>query len=123
MLGSSSVPLRCQEYEPSLSFSGFLRKAVPKPLGVPIGVVSGVEKRPGSLRAGERCNGGGFSRESSFAFGFVDYLGRRRKNGEISVVECAKRARRKSPRTRRGWRRRDGEGQTIKGLGDGALPM
>ena len=36
------------------------------PLGVPIGVVSAVDERSRSLTAGEKCKGGGVSRESSF---------------------------------------------------------
>lgn len=52
----------------SFSFSPFRGKAVPvpKPLGVPIGVVSAVDERSWSLTAGEKCKGGGVSRESSF---------------------------------------------------------
>lgn len=63
-----SVGLRCQEKKLSFSFpfSNLRGQAPPKPRGVPSGVVSAVEERPGSLSAGEKCKGGGVSRESSF---------------------------------------------------------
>lgn len=64
----ASFTLRCQEKPLSFSFSNLRGYAEPKPRGVPIGVVSAVEERPGSLMAGEKCKGGGVSRESSFTF-------------------------------------------------------
>lgn len=61
-----SVVFLCQENGLSLSFSGLRGWSAPKPLGVPIGVVSAVDERPASLAIGEKCKGGGVSRESSF---------------------------------------------------------
>ena len=57
-----------QEKRFSFSFSAFRGKAAPapKPLGVPTGVVSAVDERSLLLMAGEKCKGGGVSRESSF---------------------------------------------------------
>ena len=64
-----SVVFLCQENGLSLSFSGLRGWSAPKPLGVPIGVVSAVDERPASLAIGEKCKGGGVSRESSFTMG------------------------------------------------------
>lgn len=60
--------LWCQasQFSFSLSLSALRGKAAAKPLGVPIGVVSAVDERSRSLTAGEKCRGGGVSRESSF---------------------------------------------------------
>lgn len=57
--------LRYHEKSRSFSLSDFRRYAASKPLGVPIGVVSAVDARSTSLVAGEKCKGGGVSRESS----------------------------------------------------------
>lgn len=59
----------------SFSFSGF-RERFAKPLGVPIGVVSAVDERSRSLTEGEKCKGGGVSRESRFTE-YVRMLGKR----------------------------------------------
>lgn len=62
----TSVALRCQEKPLSFSFSNLRGYVEPKPRGVPMGVVSAVDERPGSLNTGEKCKGGGVARESSF---------------------------------------------------------
>ena len=68
VLPAKPCALRCQEKRRSFSFSfsDLRREGASKPRGVPTGVGSAVEARSRSLVAGEWCNGGGVSRESSF---------------------------------------------------------
>lgn len=66
MLAENALCLGCQAKMPSRSRSAFLEAPTLKPRGVAMGVVSRVDECSRSLTAGEKCRGGGVSRESSF---------------------------------------------------------
>ena len=68
----SENPPRYRDENRSLSLSGLRGYAAPKLVGVATGVVSLVEDRPRSLSEGEKCRGGGVSRESSFTVVLVE---------------------------------------------------